>query len=295
MNEHCQVTCADDIEHFRRRGWFRARKRICPDVLEPVRAHVARLFAQPTDGAARGFAGLKYDVDHPSVTALREHPSVRELLYACANFVPVCTQAIAFEVTAEAQGFPWHIDTLSNNFIMPQDKACTLWIPLSPVDRKGQDGGMRWVGSDVWKGDYGNLRRRYLAPRERWDAIVAAEREASEVGREPINGRHANYYGLTKAQSMLLDELGESCDFDVGDCLLFSKFVYHRSAALRAGPLRSRRTLALRFVDFDARYSKLVCEGTNVTYKLESDYGLRFSALEDGERLRKSPHFPRPF
>jgi hypothetical protein len=139
------------------------------------------------------------------------------------------------------------------------------------------------------------MRRRYSARPELVPRIVDAEVAAAEAGRETLEGRHENYYGVTKAQTMLLDELGESCDFEVGDCMIFSKLMWHQSAPMRPGPMTGRKALVLRFVDFHSRYSKLVCEGTRTTYKLESDYGMRFSDLEDGELLRRSPHFPPPF
>lgn len=196
----------------------------------------------------------------------------------------VFTQGIVFELRTGTRGYRWHFDNLSFCFIRPEDLAFTLWVPLTPIRVKEQNGGILLVD------------RRDFCARSRMQqwAYHERRRDADEdLGRRLAVGKQAQYedrwYGAYDLE--MLEDLGQERDMDVGDALIFDRFTWHRSQRLAPGPIETRTTVAFRAVDADARFDKALFE-QSMEHRTDDDvpplFGHLLLELEDGVPMREA-------
>ena len=149
-----------------------------------------------------------------------------------------------------SKGFSWHIESQSFGFHRTEDYATTLWAPLHRIDTKGQRGGMRYVPTDIISGEY---MYSFVDPavfrciQERIDNGGIGFDEYVALRDEPLNSSGMNN---------LLEYYAVEDDFELGDVLLFDKYVIHRSARLEEGPLEVRDAFSLRFICEESLYDR---------------------------------------
>lgn len=189
-------------------------------------------------------------------------------------------QGMAFELKANQKGFNWHHDLLSLCYVMPEDLAYTMWIPLEPIKTKEQHGGMAYVSRKIHSArEYFNLVYQ-LVQQEKFSEFSQTE-----------DFKNFEFQYASKVVSFILDNNKVEDDFELGDALLLDKFVWHKSCPLKQGALSSRMAYIMRFVDCQARYSKTLTEGTYSLLKatgsdLQSDVGYQLAKhLKDGEMI----------
>ena len=83
----------------------------------------------------------------------------------------------------------------------------------------------------------------------------------------------------------LFDSVKTQDDFAIGDVFIFNRFIWHKSIALRDGPLDSRRAYAMRLVDENARYNRKLLESSPESFNKYSTYGFIFKDIKHGDRI----------
>lgn len=168
------------------------------------------------------------------------------------------TQGVGFGLKKNlSKGFTWHIESQSFGFNRSEDYGTTLWAPLHRIDTRKQGGGMRYVPRDVISGEF---MYDYIDPAvfrclgERIQSGGIAFEDYVALRDEPLNSS-----GIGR----LLEYFSAQDDFELGDVLLFDKYVIHRSVPLGEGELESRDAFSLRFIADDSRYD-LECARSKV-------------------------------
>jgi len=189
-----------------------------------------------------------------------------------------------------SQGFPWHIGTQSFGFQRAEDFACTLWIPMVEIDNSAQKGGMSYVPKNNISGEF---MYNFVDPssfRFLQESIDAGDPitldEFIELRDGPLN---------QPAMKRLLDYYAVTDDFELGDALLFDKYVIHKSVMLEDGPIDSRAALAIRFIDSSSKYDKKRADDLEIPRKLFDYKGpTRFHldvAEFDGQLISEGPFY----
>ena len=230
------------------------------------------------DSSFLSFKKNKYNagIDDPNVRALLGEPAFVELITGLMGKSMIFTDGIVFELDASRSGFDWHIGITSFKYIYPENDAVTIWIPLDPVDTAGQDGGVSFISKEVFNGrEFYKLQHRATASIDK--ARYALDRPyASMAGCNRYTGVEAQCVESLRAAARqlspstyseslyfsafsrnLLEQECETFNFDLGDAVLFTKDVFHRSNGLRPGPRPSRRAFVLRFIDIDSEYDEV--------------------------------------
>lgn len=281
---------SDAAARFAHEGYVHLPGLLDADQLASMAELHERIVVEPTAAFYGGFDRLDYDSanEDRALLDLLASPALRSRLAAPLGQPFVFTQAIALELTAARTGFPWHFGAQSFNYIFPEDAAATLWIPLDPIDPAGQDGGMVWVPRHIW-----SAAEHYKL----FQSLIALPRPVSK--HIDLPSQYSVAPGVGPADERFLEHFKMSLRFEPGDALLFHKDLWHRSTALREGPLTRRRAFSLRFVDHRARYAK-----TNMTHLdlvqskvfggVPSRYGHGFTDIDDGQPLADSAFFGEP-
>lgn len=186
---------------------------------------------------------------------------------------------MGFELEPHKKGFNWHVGVQAFHYIMPNDFACSLWIPLDPIDTKRQHGGMAYVPRSIYSAyEYFSLIHQLVKQENISDVLTSEEFHEAQYA--------------SKIESLILERNKIEDNFEVGDAFLFDKFVWHRSCPLKQGELPSRMAYVMRFVDSEARYSRSFLEGLARSREsfgkpIQTLFGYKFSDLEDGEQISK--------
>ncbi len=146
-------------------------------------------------------------------------------------------------------GVDWHVGTQTFGYQPTDEFACTLWCPLTPIDPKGQRGGLVYVPEHILSGRF---VYEYVEP-----GIVSMLEGKERAG---IATTTEEYFTLrvttfkTPSLSGILEHHQIELDFQPGDALLFNKMVPHRSMPFGDGPLPQRSAFVLRFVETTSHY-----------------------------------------
>jgi len=244
----------DQIELFRTQGFIHLKKIFSEDLIGYFKGYVEDHISAPTDKYQTGFNRVKYDIfDRDAIfTALCNSSKFGGILCDLAQMNLLHTQSLGFELEKNKSiGFPWHIGTQSFGFQQWEQFGCTLWTPLVEVNNQKQGGGMAYVPKDKVSGDfmYKNVDPSVFSLVE--TMIEKGEdislEEFVELRDGPLN---------QPAMKRILDFYAVIDDFEIGDSLLFDKFVIHKSVKLLEGEIDSRAALAMRFVDLESRYDQ---------------------------------------
>ena len=197
------------------------------------------------------FTRSKYDfeTEKEHVYQLMERPFFRRSLTDIVDHDLFLTFEICFELSKNVdKGLSWHVGIQSFGFQVAEEFACTLWVPLQPVDAKGQRGGMAYVSENVLSGNYAY----------QFDPAIVSTLKAKE--RAGISTSVTDYFKMRGSifnahpTMDILESHQVEDDFQPGDALLFNKNVIHRSVMLGEGPLPRRAAYVMRFVDLASHY-----------------------------------------
>lgn len=240
-----------DIDNYRLTGFLLMKQLFSLELIDYLKGKVREELETPTDNYQKGFDKLRYDLCNDDNVILdligMEHfKNLMSQLHDCSLFF---TQGVGFGLKKKvSKGFTWHIESQSFGFNRSEDFSTTLWIPLHRIDTKGQRGGMCYVPRDVISGEF---MYDFIDP-----AVFRCMAEKIETGGidfddyvklrdEPLNSS-----GIGR----LLEHYAVEDDFELGDALIFDKYVIHRSSPLEEGELESRDAFSLRFIDVESRY-----------------------------------------
>lgn len=250
MNPNFTLT-EKHIKDYQRQGFVLLKKVFSDEMIKYLHERVNEQMEAPTDRYQKGFDKLRYDLCNgdEKVFELIGNERFKNMMLDLTQQNLFFTQGVGFTLKREVStGFTWHIESQSFGFNRAEDYATTLWAPLHPVDVKKQRGGMRYVPRDIISGEF---MYEYIDP-----AVFKCMEEKIASGGisfedyvalrdEPLNSP-----GIAR----LLEYYAVEDDFELGDALLFDKYVIHRSAPLEEGPLVTRDAFSLRFIADTSRY-----------------------------------------
>lgn len=252
INEDFALT-EDDVKNYQQKGFVLLRNFFTSEMIDYLRERVSEQLETPTDNYQKGFDKLRYDLcaGDNVIFDLLAKQQFREIMQRLTDRKLFFTQGVGFGLKKEvSKGFSWHIESQSFGFHRTEDYATTLWAPLHPIDTKGQRGGMRYVPTDIISGEY---MYSFVDPavfrciQERIDNGGIGFDEYVALRDEPLNSSGMN---------TLLEYYAVEDDFELGDVLLFDKYVIHRSAKLEDGPLEVRDAFSLRFICEESLYDR---------------------------------------
>ena len=218
-----------------------------------------------------GFADEKTDIFE-----LIGRPFFRRTLTDLTGRDLFLTFVMSFETEQNVkEGFPWHVDVQSFGFQFAEEFACSLWVPLHPIDANGQRGGMAYIPRHVLPGDF-----LYPADLAVVEALKARERAGERTGADDYVGLRRGILNSSTLKE-LLDVQAVEDDFEPGDALLFNKTVIHRSVLLGEGELSHRAAYVMRFVDATSRYDLNRAQSLEFPYV---QYGTGSSPFRPGLR-----------
>jgi len=280
-----------DIDSFKLNGFLLLKGLFTKELIDYFSGIINDELQEPTDKYQTGFNRVRYDIfdQDSNIYEVLADSTFKKVLSALCERDMIFTQALAFELKkSSSSGFPWHIGTQSFGFQRAEDFGCTIWIPLVPIDAKGQRGGMAYVPTNKVSGDFMykcvdpstfNLIQEKIDRNE--DLYID---EFMQLRDGPLND---------PAMKKMLDYYTVEDSFELGDALIFDKNVIHRSVKLLDGKLDSRPALAIRFTDAEARYDKKRAMDLEVPRKFWNYTGPTSIHLtvasEDGTLMKDSP------
>lgn len=291
LNQNFRLTDAH-VADYRRTGFVLLKQLFSAEMIDYLRQRVNEQLETPTDHYQKGFDKLRYDLcnDDEVIFELLGSPQFQRIMGELNQRTLFFTQGVGFGLKqGVSKGFSWHIESQSFGFNRSEDYATTLWAPLHRIDTKGQAGGMRYVPRDVISGEF---MYDFIDPAvfrcldERIKAGGIAFDDYVALRDEPLNSP-----GIGR----LLEYFAVEDDFELGDALLFDKYVIHRSVPLGEGELQSRDAFSLRFIADDSRYDLARARSIEIPrdhygYAGPTKFHLEI-CKEDGSRIVDSPYF----
>lgn len=293
INKNFTVT-KQDINNFERRGFLLLKNFFTKDMIEYLQKRTSEQISAPTDKYQSGFNRLAFDMfeGDEQIEKLLKDPIYRKTLISLTKRNLFFAQSIGFELKKNTSaGFPWHIGTQSFGYHRASDFGCTIWTPLAPIDTSKQRGGMAYAPKDIISGAfmYDNVDPAVFDCLEkRANAGQKVElSEFMELRDGPLNAT---------AMKTLLDYFGVEDNFELGDALIFDKYVIHRSVMLEEGPLDVRAAFVMRFVCETSQYDRKRAHSLEIPRKYFGYSGPTKFHLEvcekDGDLIKDSPLFP---
>lgn len=281
-----------DVENYQRTGFVLLKKFFSDDMVDYLRARMNEQLTVPTDHYQKGFDRLKYDLceGDQTIYSLLANENFRRVMWDLTKERLFFTQGVGFGLKkVVSKGFTWHIESQSFGFHRTEDYATTLWTPLNPIDTKKQRGGMRYVPKDIISGEY---MYSFVDP-----AVFRCLSERLEKGEVPFQEYVELRDGPLNSSGMntLLEYYAVEDDYELGDALLFDKYVIHRSVILEDGPIDPRDAFSLRFIGEDSLYDRKRAHDIEIPRNHYGYAGPTKFHLEicknDGERIIDSPFF----
>lgn len=281
-----------EINSFKKNGFLLLKSFFSEETVKQMNKLTTSSVEPPKNNYGSGFSKLKYDIgnDDQYLFEMMKHPLFAKTMISLCGENIFFTQGLGFELQKNSsKGFPWHVGTQSFGFQRREDLGYTIWTPLCPIDPKGQRGGMAYIPKDLLSGDF-VYQHINLLP----DFIKSKMESGEEYSYEKfdslknllLNGSHL---------AEVLDYHAVEDAFELGDALIFDKYVLHRSVALTEGPIPLRLAYALRFSSTEAHYDKLRVDA--LRYPRETfnyDVGSAFNDMvcaNDGENVYASQYF----
>lgn len=251
-----------DIKTFKEKGFLLLKGFYSIDFIEYIKSTIGNYINTPTDKYQSGFSRLAFDMydGDQKVIELLSDIKFKKTIKKLTNKNMIFAQALSFELEKlKNKGFPWHIGTQSFGYHHAEDFGCTIWAPLIPVNPKGQRGGMAYVPKNIINGEYlysyiDPAVFRMLSEKIKKEENVSVE-DFVEWRDEPLNNI---------AQKAILDYFSIEDEFEVGDALIFDKYVIHKSIMLEDGKYDSRTAFAMRFFCDQSTYDKKRAEDLEI-------------------------------
>ena len=213
----------------------------------------------------------------------------------------IFTQALLLEMNQGTLGFPWHFDEYSFCFIRPEDMALSLWIPLVPIYTKKQNGGMNWVNQNDFSA---KSRMQQWAFHQKYGLQVEAKERMKrwkhyqekdlEIPCNKFDEAKWEQYGdrwTGEYDTEMLEELKKEEDMELGDALLFNRYIWHKTHKLHAGEMPSRTAIVLRMVSENALFDKTLFEKTmemRSKIKVPDSFGHMLMKFNDGISMKEA-------
>ncbi|PRC94214.1 hypothetical protein [Solimicrobium silvestre] len=288
------IVSEQDIASFQDRGFLLLKKFFNEDMIAYLQRRTSEQIAAPTDKYQSGFNRLAFDMfeGDQQIDDLLQDPTYRKTVLALTKRNLLFTQSIGFELKKNTSaGFPWHIGTQSFGYHRAEDFGCTIWTPLAPIDTSKQRSGMAYTPKNIISGEfmYNNVDPAVFDCLEkRANSGQKVEMaEFMELRDGPLNA---------VAMKTLLDYFCVEDDFELGDALIFDKYVIHRSVMLEVGPLELRAAFVMRFVCETSQYDYKRAHSLEIPRKYFGYAGPTKFHLEvcesDGDLIKNSPLFP---
>jgi ectoine hydroxylase-related dioxygenase (phytanoyl-CoA dioxygenase family) len=215
------------------------------------------------------------DLSCPPVEGICRSAAFQSVVERLCGGPPVFVHGGAFVQQPGDPGVRWHFDVYSFNFLRPEDRAWSMWIPLTPIRPRSGSGGMEYVRrSDRSAAAHYETMKEVCA-------MPLTQRKHIETLRERFGG---------EAHYRKLEECAVAPDLDLGDALFFAKDLWHRSVPSADDASARRVACSLRFIDRDARLDRTLLEGIQRNGFHEDEGPTTFSAsleaLAEGDLLR---------
>lgn len=243
-----------DVDSFRTLGFVKLPQLFTDDACAYMRTRIETELDNAPKNFQKEFKGLKYDFEssRDELYELMGGASFRDTLSSFAGRSLFLTFEMCFQLERNvSKGFPWHVGVQSFGYQRAQDFACTMWVPLDPIDASGQRGGMQYVPRTAVSAEF---MYEYVEP-----ALADSLRTRAKRGETiTLDDYFALREGVLNSPAMLdiLGPLAVEDSFQPGDAFLFDKYVIHRSVKLGDGPLGKRDAFVMRFVDTQSRYDR---------------------------------------
>jgi hypothetical protein len=270
----------EEVKSFQEKGFIPLRKLLSNDAINDLRKIInSPQIHNPSKSFYGDFAKMGYNLENSTLQDIYSSKELEIILNQLTNKKLKFTQAMGFELEPQRTGFNWHVGIQAFHYIMPEEFACSLWIPLDPINIKEQHGGMAYVPRNIYSAsEYFSLIYQLVQQENISELLTEQEFHDSQYA--------------SKIESLILEQNKVEDNFELGDAFLFDKFVWHRSCPLKEGKMPSRMAIVIRFIDSQARYSKKFLEGLARSRQsfgkpLNTLFGYKFSTVEDGESLSK--------
>lgn len=291
MNENFVLSEAD-IENYQTTGFVALRQFFSDEIVDYLRQRMNDQLKVPTDHYQKGFDRLGYDLctGDQRIYELLADKGFRDIMARLTNHRLFFTQGVGFGMKKNlSKGFCWHVESQSFGFQRTEDYATTIWVPLHPIDTRGQRGGMRYVPTNIVSGEfvYSSIDPAvFRCMREHIGKDGISFEDYVKLRDEPLNSSGMN---------RLLEHYAVEDDFELGDVLLMDKYVIHRSVVLEDGPLDVRDAFSLRFIAEESRYDHMRAHDIEIPrnyfgYQGPTKFHLDI-CKEDGEMIVDSPFF----
>lgn len=260
----------------------------CALLAEQIRGGVDRTKDEIVrQGGGSQFAGYSNNVDLSGdvVRGVRESSEFRKLCSQLDDGRWLLTQGLGFEIKPGQKGLTWHWGFRSFCFTDVEDQGYTLWIPLDEVDPARQNGGLPVVSERIYSG--------------REETKLLAEFCHGHEDPQLLKTAAENLAGWSALRNAVLDRRMVEHSFVPGDALLFSRFVFHKSAPFHEGPQTRRRAFVIRLIPSTATFNpKLFSDAVTLFTKFgmhthEDPVGLRLTDLQPGDPLGNSKFLAR--
>jgi len=281
-----QITLSEEEKHsFSEKGFIKLKKLLTNEAIDGLRKLTSNSnqMKSPPEFYSGEMSKIGYDIEGAIVRNIYSSTNFKEVLRKLTGREITFMQGVGFEVKANQKGFPWHHDIYSFCYIKPEDLGLTLWIPLAPINTKKQHGGLAYVSREIHSAyEYFHLVFQ----------LVQSEKMSDLCQKEEI--KELNFQYASKLESLVLDNSKVEDDFEVGDGLLLDKMIWHKSCPLKEGELPSRMAYVMRLVDSQARYSKVLLEGTYSLLEatgndVQSNFGYHLAKhFEDGNMISEN-------
>ncbi|NEO16000.1 MULTISPECIES: phytanoyl-CoA dioxygenase family protein [unclassified Moorena] len=274
----------EEKNSFAENGFVKLKKLFTDEAIDKLRNLIAQSnqVKRVPESYSGDFSRLGYDLENAVTQKIYSHENFKNTLKQLIENELIFTQGVGFELKPNRKGFHFHLDLVSFNFIKPEDLGYSIWIPLVPINTEEQHGGMAYVPRKAYPTS-GYYALRY--------ELIQHKDFAEFCQTEEFN--YFEFFYASKVEEMVLDKNKVEDSFEVGDALLLDKFVWHRSVPLLEGKLPSRMAYTMRFVDSQARYSKILLDGLYSLIKSKGDdtltsFGYKLTDLKDGDLISKS-------
>ena len=282
------VTIDDDCrEEFKRKGYVKIKSLFSSDAIQALREFTDSRIKKETSGHWGNLNRVGYGIHGSLTTQILESIAFRQMLGTLLPSRVVFNQGLGFEIGA-GKGQGWHYGIRSFGFTRPVDHCYTIWIPLDRVSAE-EGGGLACVPMNLY------------SCRERLKMFLLHEQLDIKF-KGPGEEEERSVPHTTKMERAAFEGVREEYDYELGDALLFSRYVWHRSSPFKTQEGRDRKRMAyvMRFLDYGARFDSdfwaAVQKNTGDSHLIgASPEGLNLENCQTGELLRERlTHHPAP-
>ncbi|CDX37985.1 conserved hypothetical protein [Mesorhizobium plurifarium] len=295
-NSNCRLVNPIDIsseqsESFKSNGFLKIHglfSRECILALREAALLNVRSAKELNTNYGAAFNRLTYGLGEAAVLRrIYTANSFRKAVISLVGTPLIVSEGLAFELTKGETGFTWHYDSLSFRFIRPVDPGYSIWVPLDKVD-PDIGGGLAYVPERILSGSF-NFQLSSLLSREMSDGKDISV----------ISSSLRQIFSKSGCLEAIFEKSKFEDGFDLGDALLFTKSVWHRTSPLKEHGPNSRLAIAIRLLDWRSRLDRGLFEGetesgggvgmgVNWGKPKQTSYGSQFVDIADGDELRTS-------